>query len=72
MMDKMPTFSDVLEAADMLPLDDQEALAGVLQRRVIERRRQELAREAREAEQEYRTGGCRSVSPDELISEILQ
>ena len=56
----------------MLPLDDQEALARVLQRRVIERRRQQLAREAREAEEEYHAGNCRPVSPDELMSEILQ
>ena len=72
MTDKAPTFADVLEAADMLPLDDQEALARVLQKRVIERRRQQLAREAHEAEEEYRAGECRPASPDELMSEILR
>lgn len=72
MTDKVPTFADVLEAANMLPLDDQEALAEVLQRRIIERRRKQLVRQAREAEEEYRAGGCRPVSPDELLSEIMQ
>lgn len=66
------TFDQVLDAADQLPLDDQEALAEVLQRRVIERRREELAAEAREATEEYREGKSRPVSPDDLIAEILE
>jgi len=72
MPDKMLTFAEVLEAADKLSLDDQEALTEVLQKRVAERRRQVLTPRAREAQQEYQTGGCRSVSPGELVSEILQ
>jgi hypothetical protein len=69
---KITTFGEVLEAAEGLPLDDQEALAEVLQRRVIERRRRELAAEAREAKQEYHEGRCRSVTTDELMAEILE
>jgi hypothetical protein len=70
-MEKVATFAEALEAADELPLDDQESLAEMLHRRVIERRRGELAREALEARQEYERVGCRPVGADGLMSEML-
>jgi hypothetical protein len=70
-MEKIASFAEVLEAADELPLDDQESLAETLHRRVIERRRGELAREALQARQEFEQGNCRPVTADDLMSEIL-
>ncbi|MBN1138251.1 MAG: hypothetical protein JXM73_16805 [Anaerolineae bacterium] len=68
---KVATFAEVLEAADELPLDDQESLDEILHQRVIERRRGELACEALEAQQEYEQVGCRPIQVDDLMSEIL-
>jgi hypothetical protein len=48
-MDKAALFGEVLEAAEGLPLEDQESLAEIPHRRVEERRREELVREVREA-----------------------
>jgi len=70
-MEKIVTFAEVLEAADELPLEDQESLAEILHRRIIERRRGELAREALDARQEYEQGGCQPVTVDDLMAEIL-
>jgi len=70
-MEKIASFAEVLEAADELPLDDQESLAEILHRRVIERRRGELAREALQARQEFEQGNCRPVTAGDLMSEIL-
>ena len=70
-MEKGTSFAEVLEAADELPLDDQESLAEILHRRVIERRREELAREVLQAQQEYERGRCRPATTDELMAEIL-
>jgi hypothetical protein len=70
-MKRTTTFAEVLDAADELPLDDQESLVEILHRRVIERRREELAIEALEARQEYEQGGCRPAVADELMAEIL-
>jgi hypothetical protein len=70
-MEKVASFAEVLEAADELPLDDQESLAEILHRRVIERRRGELAREALQARQEFEQGDCRPATADDLMSEIL-
>ena len=64
-------FGDVLECADRLSLEEQESLVEILHRRLIERRRDELAQDIREAEQEFRNGGCRPVAPEELMGEIL-
>jgi hypothetical protein len=70
-MDMAALSGEVLEAAEGLPLEDQENLAEILHRRVVERRREELVREVREARQEYEEGGCHAVTPDDLLSEIL-
>lgn len=70
-MEKIASFADVLEAADELPLDDQESLAEILRRRVIERRREQLAHEVQQARKEYQQGRCRPVTTDELMDEIL-
>ncbi len=64
-------FREVLEAIDALPLAEQEELMGVVRRRIVERRRQELAREVAEAEAEFAAGGCEAKTPDELMREIL-
>ncbi len=64
-------FGDVLEAVDALPLEEQQELMEVVRRRVIERRRRELAGEIAEAEAEYDAGGCEPKSADELMREIL-
>jgi hypothetical protein len=55
-VDKVALFAEVLEAADGLPLEDQESLAEILHRRVVERRREEVVREVRLARQEYQEG----------------
>ena len=65
------TFGDVLETVDRLPLEEQEELIEILRRRVIERRREELAKEIQEAQREFRAGRARPATPDEIMSEIL-
>jgi hypothetical protein len=60
-----------LEAADKLSLGDQEALLEVLHRRIIERRREEIAKDIEEAQQEFQAGQCRPITPSELMNEIV-
>jgi hypothetical protein len=70
-MEKTMPFGEVLEAADKLSLEEQEALIEVLHRRLIERRREELARDIQEAQEEFQAGRCRPVTPAELMKEML-
>lgn len=64
-------FGEILEEADRLPLEDQETLIEVLQRRIRDRRRAELAKDIQEAQKEFEEGSCRPATPGELIREIL-
>ena len=65
------SFGEVLEAADRLSLEEQESLLDILQRRIIERRRAELAQDIREAREEFQQGHCQPATPTEIMEEIL-
>lgn len=70
-MENTLPFGEILEAAEKLPIADQESLRDILAKRIIERRRDELSREVREARKEYEAGQCKPVTPDELMNELL-
>ena len=65
------SFGEVLETVDRLSLEEQEALIDILQRRIIEQRRAELAQDIQEAQKEFKAGHARPARPDELMAEIL-
>lgn len=67
----MISFGEVLEAADKLTLEEQESLIDILHRRMIERRRAELAKDIEEARKEFREGRCQPATPGEIMDEIL-
>jgi hypothetical protein len=63
-------FGEVLEAVDQLSLGEKEALIDVLNRRIIEARRDELAQDIKEANREFREGKALPTTPDDLMNEI--
>ena len=63
-------FGEVLEGIEALSLEDQEILREILHRRIVERRREELAQDVQQARQEFQAGQCRPVTPEELLNEI--
>ena len=70
-MHPMISFDEIVEVADKLSLEKQEALIEILHRRMMERRRAELAKDIEEARQEFREGRCQPATPSELMEEIL-
>jgi hypothetical protein len=66
----MAKFSEVLEAASDLSTDEQESLLDILHRRLIERKRLQLAREIEEARVEFAAGQLRPASADEIMNEV--
>lgn len=64
-------FGEVLDAADQLSPEEQQALIAILRRRLAQAGRQLLAAEVQEARQEFAAGHCRPATPDELMREIL-
>ena len=71
MIPSMP-FGEVLEAANPLTPEDQQALIAILHRRLTQMGRQRLVAEIREARKEFDSGQCRPATPDELMREILK
>ncbi len=65
------SFSEILEAADQLSVDEQATLVEVLRHRITERRREELAREIQEARREFQAGQCQPRTPADLLKDIL-
>jgi hypothetical protein len=63
-------FAQVLESAGKLSLEEQETLVDILNRRLIDLRRAQLARDVRDAQEEHRLGECQAVTADELMREI--
>jgi|YelNatPaOPRAMG01_1025707.scaffolds.fasta_scaffold48992_3 hypothetical protein len=70
-MEKPGVFGEVLEAADRLSPEDKEVLIEVLQRRLLDERREEIAREIAAANREFQAGQCQPATPEELMKEIL-
>ena len=64
-------FGEILEAADKLPVHDQEELIDILSKRIIDRRREKLSREIKEAQEEYEAGQGKACDPDDIIDEIM-
>lgn len=65
----MPTFADVVAAADKLSADEQESLVRILRRRIAERNREQLAGDVAEARAEFVSGGARPVTVRQIMDE---
>ena len=67
----MTTFSEIVEAADRLSVDEQETLIEILQRRIADRNRARLVRDVEEARDEFSRGLARPASGAEWCSPPL-
>jgi hypothetical protein len=65
------TFAEILEAAEQLPLEDQENLIHILQNRLRDQKRTDLIRDVQEAQQEFAQGQCQPLTPEQIMEEIL-
>ena len=66
----MVTLTDALDAVEQLTDEDQEVFADIIRQRQIERRRDEIARDAKEAIADYRAGLLPSYTAEEAIAEL--
>ena len=67
---KTSLFQEALNAIESLSLDDQAALIDVLNNRLKLRQRQQVVKEVREVQQEYREGKFKSGSVDDFLAEL--
>ena len=66
----MTTFSDIVEAADHLSVDEQLTLLEILQRRIAKRNRESLVRDVAEARREFQGGQLRATSVSDILAEV--
>ena len=66
----MPTFADVVDAADKLSTDEQESLLEILRRRIAERSRAHLAADVAEARAEFVSGRACSATVQQIMDEV--
>ena len=66
----MVTLTDVLDSVEQLTDEDQEAFADIIRQRQIERRRDGIARDAKQAIADYRAGLLPSYTAEEAIAEL--
>ncbi len=68
----MTTLDQALDAVMQLPLNQQEALLEIVRRRHIERRREEIAKDARESISAFHMGKLKPQPVEEIISDLRQ
>jgi len=64
-------LQQALDVFEQMPLDEQEALAELVQKRVSERRRAQLARDARVALRAARKGRAKYGTVEDLERDLL-
>ena len=66
----MITLAEALEIVEQLPVDRQDMLVQIVRSRQIERRRDEIAQNARETMAAYRAGELKAYTAAEAIAEL--
>ncbi|MEI6063651.1 MAG: hypothetical protein WCQ26_03595 [Pseudanabaena sp. ELA748] len=66
----MVTLAAAIEVVEQLPIDQQDQLVQIIRNRQIERRRDEIAENGREALAAYRAGELKSYTAEEAIAEL--
>jgi transcriptional regulator with AAA-type ATPase domain len=68
----MTNLDKVLDEAMDLPIEQQEMLIQILQRRIIERRRDEIATDAAVSLAEFKAGKLKAQTANDAISELRE
>lgn len=66
------TFDAIVGLTEELTLPQKETLVEILSKRMTEQRRMVLRKDVREAGREFKAGKCRSITPADLMKEIMR
>ena len=64
------SFQELIESVEALPLDDQEILMDIINRRIIEEKREELVADMEESLPAYRKGEVRAGTVDDILKDL--
>jgi hypothetical protein len=68
----MTTLEQAIDTVSQLPPDQQEMLIEIIQNRLVETRRQEIARDAKESIADFHQGKLKSQSLEAIIAELRE
>ncbi|KAF3885919.1 MULTISPECIES: hypothetical protein [Nostocales] len=71
-MTQASKFEQVLESVETLSIEEQEALIDLVQRRLAEQRRSEIAANIAQAQAEYQAGKVFRGTVEQIIAELRQ
>ena len=63
-------FSKILEMIDYLSFDEQDDLINIVKHRQIEKRREQIAQNISQAQQDYQNGNVFRGNVDDIIAEL--
>ncbi|MFZ1321067.1 MAG: hypothetical protein WAT71_05880 [Ignavibacteria bacterium] len=63
-------LNNILEEFDSFSLEEQETILEIEKKRVIERKREQLVRDVKEAEQEFQSGILKKESVEDIMKGI--
>lgn len=69
-MQKVSIFDQVLESIEVLSTEEQEMLIGLIHKRLSEKRRDEIAKNIVQAEEDYKAGNVFRGTAEEVIAEL--
>jgi len=69
---KTSALQQAIESVESLPIEDQEILLDILQKRLQERRRTDLYQEVRAIKQEFAEGNVKFGSVEQFLAELDQ
>ena len=64
------SFQELIESVEALPLDDQQILMDIINRHIIEQRREELFSDMEESLEAYRKGEVRVGTVDDILKDL--
>ncbi len=65
-------FQELIESVEALPLDDREILVEIINKRIIEQRREELEADMEESLEAYQRGEVRVGTVDDLLRDLKE
>ena len=65
------SFQELLESVESLPPDDQQMLLDIINMRIIEKRRDELAADLEESLEAYGKGKVRIGMVDDILKDLI-
>ena len=69
---QITTFQDIIEIVESLPEQQQEDLIEIIRNRLLENKRESLAKKIRRAKKEYNRGEIKKGSVDHLLKDLKE